>query len=146
MKKSVISSLLLASALILPACGSSDNMSGVSVSDSGSVVVTFTVPDGMTVEEVIGSSLGDEHQMAISSASGEGGGMMTWYEVESGGLICKYEDYYRYGPDAEVTRATGVEAPGGGTMIASVPEEVFDPENADKLAEEYNIELNFGEN
>lgn len=134
---------------ILTGCGS-DKIQGVNVRDSGEVTVTFTVPEGMSVEEVLGSEIGTETAANITSITTTGtsnNGFCYWCKVSSGGILCRKGDVYRYGPDAEVSRLTGAWSPPAWVMLTSTPskDEIFDPDDAQKLEEKYGIKLNFSQ-
>lgn len=136
--------------LLLSVCGGcgADKIQGVVERDSGEIAVTFTVPDGMSVEEVLGSKIGVENSMNITKITSSGtssGGFGYWYTVDKGGILCRKGDVYRYGPTAEVTRATGVLSPPPWLMLTSSPSEneIFNPEDSQVLEEKYGIKLNF---
>lgn len=136
--------------LIVSACGGcgSDKIQGVIERDSGEVVVTFTVPEGMSIEDVLESDIGEEIPINITSITSSGTsneGFCYWYTVSNGGILCRKGDVYRYGPTAEATRATGVLSPPAWVMLTSLPSEneIFNPEDSQKLEEKYGIKLNF---
>ena len=118
-------------------------MPGVVIENDEVYSVTFELPKGESIEEVLGSELGSEHQMAITF--GNDTSISYWYVVENGGLLSRYGNYYRYGPTAEIVDATGVSSPPAGIMLHNAPdqEDLFDPEDADILSEKYGISLNF---
>lgn len=119
---------------------------GVTVTNSGQVAVTFNVPNGKTVEEVIGSNIGNENTFYVSYATGNSNSFYVyWYKVESGGILSKNGDVYRYGPEASTSYATGVSAPPNWVLILSKPsdDEIFNPNDSELLAEKYGIYLNF---
>ena len=121
----------------------SETMPGVVIENDEVYSVTFELPEGESIEEVLGSELGSEHQMAITF--GNDTSISYWYVVENGGLLSRYGNYYRYGPTAEIVDATGVSSPPAGIMLHNAPdqEDLFDPEDADILSEKYGISLNF---
>ena len=140
--------LILAITVVLSGCSIvsepvSETMPGVVIENDEVYSVTFELPEGESIEEVLGSELGSEHQMAITF--GNDTSISYWYVVENGGLLSRYGNYYRYGPTAEIVDATGVSSPPAGIMLhnAPDPEDLFDPEDADILSEKYGISLNF---
>lgn len=149
MKKviSIIMSLLVV--LSLCACSSDSQtdsgIQGVSVRESGDVTVTFRTA-GKGIEEVIGSKLGKKNTFYVSSVTDNSGGFyVDWYHVESGGIISKRDGIYRYCPTATVSSATGTTSPPNWVLIMSMPSEddIFKPEDADILLEQYGITLNY---
>ena len=140
--------LILAITVVLSGCSIvsepvSETMPGVVIENDEVYSVTFELPEGESIEEVLGSELGSEHQMAITF--GNDTSISYWYVVENGGLLSRYGNYYRYGPTAERVDATGVSSPPAGIMLHNAPdqEDLFDPEDADILSEKYGISLNF---
>lgn len=140
--------LILAITVVLSGCSIvsepvSETMPGVVIENDEVYSVTFELSEGESIEEVLGSELGSEHQMAI--AFGNDTSISYWYVVENGGLLSRYGNYYRYGPTAEIVDATGVSSPPAGIMLHNAPdqEDLFDPEDADILSEKYGISLNF---
>ena len=136
------------------ACGSStENMNrskiqGVSISDEGDITVTFEVSSGQSIEEILDSKLGEENTVVVSGADEDLNKtkMVYWYEVETGGIVTRVDNIYRFGPEAEVTdKAGGVSGPPTWVMVYSVPEEdeLFQTKDSKKLADEYGINLNF---
>lgn len=151
MKKAIAVFITFILAFCLAACSSNapddkSDITGVSVTDSGNVSVTFRVPDGMTVEDVLGSGIGKENIFYVSNVVGNSNGVyIYWYSVDNGGIVSCNGDIYRYGPKATVSHTTGVSAPPNWVMIYSTPsdDEIFNPEDAEKLSEEYGINLLF---
>lgn len=140
--------LILAITVVLSGCSIvsepvSETMPGVVIENDEVYSVTFELREGESIEEVLGSELGSEHQMAITF--GNDTSISYWYVVENGGLLSRYGNYYRYGPTAEIVDATGVSSPPAGIMLHNAPdqEDLFDPEDADILSEKYGISLNF---
>lgn len=140
--------LILAITVVLSGCSIvsepvSETMPGVVIENDEVYSVTFELPEGESIEEVLGSELGSEHQMAITF--GNDTSISYWHVVENGGLLSRYGNYYRYGPTAEIVDATGVSSPPAGIMLHNAPdqEDLFDPEDADILSEKYGISLNF---
>lgn len=140
--------LILAITVVLSGCSIvsepvSETMPGVVIENDEVYSVTFELSEGESIEEVLGSELGSEHQMAITF--GNDTSISYWYVVENGGLLSRYGNYYRYGPTAEIVDATGVSSPPAGIMLHNAPdqEDLFDPEDADILSEKYGISLNF---
>lgn len=124
----------------------SENIPGVVIENDEVYSITFELPEGESIEEVLGSEVGSEHQMAITF--GNDTSISYWYVVENGGLLSRYGNYYRYGPTAEIVDATGVSSPPAGIILQNAPdqEDLFDPEDVDLLSEKYGISLNFDEN
>lgn len=124
-----------------------ENLQGVTVNDSGQVAVTFVVPDGRTVEDVLGCEIGSENTVIISDLekSSSTAKHAFWYTVSSGGILSRFGDVYCYGPEATTSNTTGVTAPPGWIMLYSEPSEdaIFNPEDADALKEKYGIQLYF---
>lgn len=146
MKKLIIFILIPGILFYFTGCRNNDEIQGVSVLDSGEVSVTFTVPDGMTVEDVLGSEIGEEHTVCITNANSSTQENFThWYTVSAGGILSRFDDIYRYGPDAEISQATGTATPQTWVMLYSAPsdDEIFKPEDTDLLAEKYGIHLYF---
>lgn len=150
MKKVSVIIIIIITMFLTVACtsNSSENsgIQGVNVRDSGEVSVTFKVPDGMTVENVLGSEIGDENTFYVSNVTGNANGFYVyWYRVNSGGIVSCRDNIYRYGPEATVSFTTGVSAPPNWVLLLTQPsdDEVFNPEDAEKLAEKYGINLNF---
>lgn len=122
---------------------------GVEFSETGKITVTFRVPDGMTVEDVIGSELGTKTKAAVTAIDKSGGtsnSFMEYYKVEKGGLLSCYGDIYRYGPDSTlVSIGPTSQLPAIFVITETPPEsEIFNPADAEKLKEKYGINLNFG--
>ncbi len=150
MKKAAVIILSLILILSLVACtfDSSENsgIQGVNITSSGEVSVTFKVPDGMSVEDVLGSGIGDENVFYVSSVTKNTNEFYVyWYKVNSGGILSRRGDIYRYGPEASVSFTTGVSAPPNWVLLLTKPsdDEIFNPEDTEKLAEKYGINLNF---
>lgn len=125
-----------------------NKIQGVVESDSGEVAVTFTVPEGMDVEDVLGSDIGEENPMNITSIANSGTsneGFCYWYTVADGGILCRKGDVYRYSPTAEAIRVAGALSPPAWVMLTSSPsnDELFSQEDSQKLEEKYEIKLNF---
>lgn len=146
----LFSAIILAITISLTGCsqGSSSSIQGVTFSDSGKIAVTFKVPDGMTVEDVIGSELGSKNTVQVTTigSSGQSAGIMTWYKVEKGGLISNVGDVYRYGPDSELVFVVSSYSLPALMVIREMPsdDELFNPSDTERLKEEYGISLNFG--
>ncbi len=125
----------------------SNKIPGVYVNDNGDVAVTFTVPSGKTVQEVIDSEIGEENTVFVSSVTDSinKGSYTYWYRVDNGGILSKCGNVYRYAPTAAVSYKTGVSAPPGWAMLYKTPseDEIFNPNDAELLAERYGIKLYF---
>ena len=103
--------LILAITVVLSGCSIvyepvSETMPGVVIENDEVYSVTFELPEGESIEEVLGSELGSEHQMAITF--GNDTSISYWYVVENGGLLSRYGNYYRYGPTAEIVECYDV--------------------------------------
>ena len=140
--------IILATIVVLSGCSivselASETIPGVVIENDEVYSVTFELPEGETIEEVLGSELGSEHQMAITF--GNDTSISYWYVVENGGLLSRYGNYYRYGPTAKIVDVTGVSSPPAGVILQNAPdqEDLFNPEDADILSEKYGISLNF---
>lgn len=155
MNKKAIKILFLTTILFIAICfsGCSDEKSsdiqGVDFSETGKIAITFRVPDGMTVEEVIGSELGTKNKAAITNISQSGtttNSFMEWYKVENGGLLSCSGDIYRYGPDSTLVSIGPNSTLPAILVIRETPpeDEIFNPDNVEKLYEKYGISLNFG--
>ena len=72
MKKKLLIFGLAIIMFIVSSCGlfGSDEIQGVTVTDSGNVTVTFTVPENMTIGEVLGSEIGEETPINITDLPG----------------------------------------------------------------------------
>lgn len=133
---------------LLASCGS--KLQGVTVTDSGAPVVTFVVPAGMTIDAVMGCRLGEKHTEFVSQVDFWDGtttdlGTRSWYEVETGGILCEYQGYYRYSPRAKVSESTDG-PPAWVSIYEAVPsDKLFQPKDAAKLEKQYQIKLNFGD-
>lgn len=129
------------------ACSSSQGeLQGVTVSDSGAVAVTFRLPDGKELEDVLGSEVGVENTAYVSNAEQPSQGKFVyWYAVGSGGIVSRYEDVYRYSPTAELSSATGVSSPPAYAMLYFEPKEsdILKWEDSEELAKRYGIVLRF---
>lgn len=149
MKKIIICMLSLIFVLFcFSGCDDNSNkISGVYVNDNGNVAITFTVPNGKTVQEIIGSEIGKENTFFISSVTEDinKGSYTYWYKVDNGGILSKCGNVYRYAPTAAVSFKTGVSAPPSWAMLYKTPseDEIFNPDNAELLAESYGIKLYF---
>lgn len=146
-----VSTIFFAMLLALTIClsGCSDEIQGVDFSESGKIAITFRVPSGMTVEEVIGSELGSKTKAAVTTVDKSGNtsnGYMEYYEVEKGGLLSCYGDIYRYSPDSTLLSIGGTSQLPAIMVIRETPSEdkIFNPADADKLKEKYGIDLFFG--
>ena len=143
--------LILATMMVLSGCSvfsgpASETIPGVVTENDEVYSITFELPEGESIEEVLGSEVGSEHQMAITF--GNDTSISYWYVVENGGLLSRYGNYYRYGPTAEIVDETGVSSPPAGIILQNTPdqEDLFDPEDVNLLSEKYGISLNFDEN
>lgn len=127
--------------------GNSNTIPGVYVNDNGDVAVTFTVPNGKTVQEVIDSEIGEENTVFVSSLtdSTSKGNYTLWYKVDNGGILSTRGNVYRYAPTATVSYKTGVSSPPAWAMLYKPPseDEIFNPNDAELLAEKYGIKLYF---
>lgn len=126
----------------LTACSQQQkDLQGVNATDSESVAVTFKVPEGLTVEDVLGSKIGGENTMVVGEAT-----FVYWYHVANGGILSRNGAVYRYAPNAEESYVTGVAAPPAYAMLYNVPDSsgIFDPADSGELAERYGIHLYFG--
>ena len=97
-RKISITAIIILLLLVCGGCGA-DKLQGVVERDSGEIAITFTVPDGMSVEEVLGSKIGVENSMNITKITSSGtssGGFGYWYTVDKGGILCRKGDVYRY--------------------------------------------------
>lgn len=74
MKKTLSIFLIAMSIFLLSACemSGSDEIQGVTVRESGDVAVTFTIPEEMDVEEVLGCEVGEETAMNTSVITNTG--------------------------------------------------------------------------
>ena len=136
--------------LCLSGCGKTDiqkkDLQGVSVTEQGKVAVTFTVPEGKDVEDVLGCEIGKENIAFVSSLENSSQEYnIYWYEVANGGILSRLDNVYRYAPEATLSMTTGVLAPPGWAMLYSVPseEDVFRQEDTKILSEKYGINLYF---
>ncbi len=150
MKKTLSIFLIAMSIFLLSACemSGSDEIQGVTVRESGDVAVTFTIPEEMDVEEVLGCEVGEETAMNTSVITNTGmsnGGFCYWCEVSNGGILCRKGDVYRYCPTAEASRMTGVWSPPAWLLLTDIPtdDKILNPEDAEKIKENYDIQLNF---
>ncbi len=149
MKKIIFCMLSLTFVLFCFAgCNNNPNkIPGVYVNDNEDVTVTFTVPNGKTVQEVIGSEVGEENTFLVSSVTDSinNGSYTYWYKVDNGGILSKRGNVYRYAPTAAVSYKTGVSSPPGWAMLYKTPseDEIFNPNDAELLAERYGIKLYF---
>ncbi len=99
---------------------------GIEVLDSGDVVITFRVPDGLTIERVLNSNLGSVTQNSIN-----GEYVIRSAPVKSGGEIFWLNGIYEYYPSG--TNKIVYERPGRNGVL--------DPKNMDLLEETYGIKL-----
>lgn len=153
MKKKLLIFGLAIIMFIVSSCGlfGSDEIQGVTVTDSGNVTVTFTVPENMTIGEVLGSEIGEETPINITdlSESRLSKGFCYVSKVDIGGLVCRYGNIYRYGPNAEYERSLGLNlSPSPWVLITSSPSDdaIFNPKDSQKLEEKHGIKLNFESN
>ena len=117
---------------------------GVEVTESGIAYVTFRVPDGTSVESILGSAIGSQNTIYYSGlTSNSQSGYAYWYRVDSGGLLSRIDNIYRYAPKAATSRLTGVESPPNWLILFSTPseDEIFKPEDTKKLEDKYGIHL-----
>lgn len=144
----LLKSILLTIIIIinLAACGmegkNQNTLQGVSVTEDGKAAVTFTIPEGKTVEDVLGCDIKGNNEIYIYGK----GGSIDWYTVEKGGILSEYGKVYKYAPEAEVPDYPGFDSPPVWALLLEMPEEneIFDPGDAKKLSEEYGIDLYFG--
>lgn len=148
--KKIIFCMLSLTFVLFCFAGCNDNSNkipGVYVNDDGNVSVTFTVPNGKTVQEVIDSEIGKENTFLVSSVteSLNNGNYTYWYKVDSGGILSKCNNVYRYAPTAAVSFKTGVSSPPSWAMLYKTPpkDEIFNPNDTELLAERYGIKLYF---
>lgn len=145
MKKIRFVAIMILIIFCVLACGK-EEIQGVSVTESGQIAVTFVVPEGMTVEDVLKSKIGSENTMHFSYMdSSNREGFFYWYEVENGGILSRFDHVYRYAPQASPSSATGVSAPPAWATINSIPSdgEIFKVEDTQLLKEKYGVDLYF---
>lgn len=98
----------------------------------------------------MGCRLGEKHTEFVSQVDFWDGtttdlGTRSWYEVETGGILCEYQGYYRYSPRAKVSESTDG-PPAWVSIYEAVPsDKLFQPKDAAKLEKQYQIKLNFGD-
>lgn len=129
---------------------SSDKMKGVSLSESGELrAVTFELPEGKEIEEVLGSEIGSENTIHVTTIGKDEmkEDFIYWYKVNSGGIVSKKGNIYRYGPNAELgyEKITNDLRPPNWLILVKTPsdEDLFDPEDAEKLEKKYGVKLSF---
>lgn len=149
--KTILFTIVLALTIFLTGCSDekSSDIQGVKFSETGKIAITFRVPEGMTVEEVIGSELGSKTKAAVTVINQSGytsNSFMEYYKVENGGLLSHYGDIYRYCPESTLVYIGSISQLPAIMVIRETPseDEIFNPADAEKLKEKYGISLNFG--
>lgn len=149
--KTLLFTIIIAITICFSGCSDekSSGIQGVEFSETGKIAITFRVPDGMTVEEVIGSELGSKTKAAVTSIDQSGytsNSFMEYYKVEKGGLLSCSGDIYRYGPESTLVSIGSTSQLPAILVIRETPseDEIFNPDDAEKLKEKYGISLNFG--
>ena len=118
---------------------SSDELKGVGVTDSGTVYVTFRLPDGKTLSDVLGQSVSEDNVTIINDLNG-GQSSVHWSHVGDG-LVVWNGSYCCYSPTAgTVTLGSTTTPPAYMLMSGSI--ECLDSADVGELAERYGITLN----
>lgn len=116
----------------------SSTLSGVYLTKNGDVTVYFEIPHGMDIEDVLGQHTSKEHKISINGEK-----IIEWRTVQSGGTVCISGDRALYAPTATVSNVSGSTPPSWALLTGIEDLEPLDPADAEKLAEEYGIQLYF---